>query len=620
MARPAPETDDLLEVLRRTTPEEYHQTLFDDEKGSIALYRAVAKAWADIAARGRRSLQGMYRLPHALQLDEPAGSALRATFSCTIRRDADRGESRIVEPGAMRLFGPQERGYSNRDAVEWAPFDEAESKAVVFVADAAGWVYNLGHIADPNGYITTQNGEPDTSKVNWEDQSLDRVAMGGSIIAATSIDDHARLVDTDGPDAFRQGDVGLYAKIVASANPANVGRVLRIIGFEQPFIEDPPDSQQYPRRLIVDDGPIRTQLMVAFADDGGVFTDQTAASRNSTAGDMTLLPAVPVVNDAYYFGAHRAFRYLAINISTAGAGTYSIAWEYWNGAAWVAFAGISDETLAFTRAGLNRVTWTMPSGWASTSVNGRAAFWVRARVSAFTSITTQPLGRSAYTGIQQQLVAESGTLTWQILDWSDMSFTLAQIGAAAGGRDDNLKALGNERGAAQQQGEDDDKFRDRMSELADVVAPNAIRRIVNRALEPFGLAGKAFDVGQDLPTDDYFHGFFADIDAADYYEPGDTYPLTPYYLPLSDDEAYGWFFVVLPYLGGGEFGMAADEGPVYQLGSDFIDSAADYGFADGYPVLALATYASIWNQIYQARLGNVGFTMLRDSALNVAPC
>lgn len=620
MPNPSPDKDALLDVLRRTTPTEYHENLFDDERGSIALYRAIAKMWADVAARGRRSLQGMYRLPHSRQLDEPAGSALRATFSCTIRRDADRGESRIVEAGAMQLVGPQTRGYSNRDPIEWAPFDEVESKPVVFVAEAAGWVYNLGHIADANGLITTQDGEPDTSRVNWDDQSLDRVAMGGSIVVAANVDDHARLVDTDGPDAFRQGDVGLYAKIVASAHPSNVGRVLRVIGFEQPFVEDPVGSEQYPRRLIVDDGPIRTQLMVAFADDGGVFTDQTAASRNSTAGDMTLLPAVPVVNDAYYFGAHQGFRYLALDISTAGAGTYSIAWEYWNGAAWVAFAGLVDDTNGLQRSGVQRVRWTMPSDWASTVVNGRAAFWARARVSAFTSITTQPLGRLAYTGIQNQLIAESGTLTWQILDWSDMSFTLVQIGAAAGGRDDMLRALGPERGVSQQEGESDDTFRERLSELADAVAPNAIRRIVNRALEPFGLVGKAFDVGQDLPTDDYFHGFFADVDFADYYEPGDVYPLTPYHLALSDEEAYGWFFVVLPYLGGGEFGSSADEGPVFQVGSEFFDSAADYAFADGAPTLALATYASIWNQIYQARMGEVGFTMLRDAALNVAPC
>lgn len=620
MPNAAPTKDDLLDVLRRTTPEEYHQGLFEDEKGSIALYRAIAKMWADVAARGRRTLQAQYRLPHSRQLDEPAGSALRATFSCTIRRDADRGESRFAEAGSMRLVGPQGRGYSNRDAVEWAPFDEAEAKAVVFEAEAAGWVFNLGHIADPNGLITTQAGEPDTSKIDWENQSLDRVAMGGSIVAATSLDDHARLVDTDGPDAFRHGDVGLYAKIVASAHSANVGRVLRVLGFEQPFVEDPEGSSQYPRRLIVDDGPIRTQLMVAFADDGGSFTEQTAASRSAAADDMTLLPAAPAVNDAYYFGAHAGFRYLAIDLSTAGAGTYSIAWEYWNGAAWVAFSGLSDGTDGLARSGEQRVTWTMPTNWASTVVNGRAAFWARARVSAFTSITTQPLGRIAYSGIQTQLVAEAGTLTWQILDWSDMAFTLAQIGAPAGGRDDMLRALGPERGLAQQQSEPDDTFRDRLSELADCVTPNAIRRIVNRALEPFGLVGQAFDVGQDLPTDDYFHGFFADVDFADYYEPGDVYPLTPYHLALSDDEAYGWFFVVLPYLGGGEFGAAADSGPVFQVGSEFFDSAADYAFADGYPSLALATYASIWNQIYGARMGQVGFTLLRDAALNVAPC
>jgi len=43
----------------------------------------------------------------------------------------------------------------------------------------------------------------------------------------------------------------------------------------------------------------------AIADDGGVQTDETVPANNDTASDMTLLPVVPAVDDAYYFGQYR---------------------------------------------------------------------------------------------------------------------------------------------------------------------------------------------------------------------------------------------------------------------------------------------------------------------------
>lgn len=140
----------------------------------------------------------------------------------------------------------------------------------------------------------------------------------------------------------------------------------------------------------------------AFANDGGAFTDQTTAAGNATANDMTLLPAVPVVDDAYYFGDDSdKFDTVRINIGTAGVGTWTITWEYYNGAAWVSLSGISDGTTGFKTAGTNDVDWTRPSDWALTTVNGFSAYWVRARVSAYTSITTQPLGTQAWTGVRE---------------------------------------------------------------------------------------------------------------------------------------------------------------------------------------------------------------------------
>lgn len=132
-------------------------------------------------------------------------------------------------------------------------------------------------------------------------------------------------------------------------------------------------------------------LVGAFLDDGGVFTDYTPEANQDTTNDVNLLPATPAVNDAFYFGFDRAtFNKLQINLSTSGVGTWTVVWEYWDGSAWTSLSA-TDNTTGFTAAtGWRTVTWTTPGTWPLYTVNNRSAYWVRARVSAYTSVTTQP--------------------------------------------------------------------------------------------------------------------------------------------------------------------------------------------------------------------------------------
>ncbi len=139
----------------------------------------------------------------------------------------------------------------------------------------------------------------------------------------------------------------------------------------------------------------------AIADDGGAQTDETAQANSGTANDMTLLPASPALGDAYYFGSSSLWNWLELKIGTAGAGTWTVTWEYWNGTAWASLADVNDGTSGFRVAGGNLVTFTRPGDWATTTVAGIAnLYWVRGRVSDFTSITTQPLGDRAFIWIK----------------------------------------------------------------------------------------------------------------------------------------------------------------------------------------------------------------------------
>ena len=141
-------------------------------------------------------------------------------------------------------------------------------------------------------------------------------------------------------------------------------------------------------------GIVDTEAMYARAFDDPAFTNQDTAAANATANDMTLLPAVEVVGDAYYFGASGKFCGVLLNIGTPGVGT-AITWEYYNGATWVALT-VSDQSVGFTAAaGNSLIAFTPPSNWAATTVNAQSAFWIRARCST-ASFTTQPLGTQAW--------------------------------------------------------------------------------------------------------------------------------------------------------------------------------------------------------------------------------
>ena len=138
----------------------------------------------------------------------------------------------------------------------------------------------------------------------------------------------------------------------------------------------------------------RIQVEGAIQKVGSVFTEYTTEAQSSTTNDLPLLGPSPSVNDAWFFGCDNPCRIFNQEIDTAGVGTWTITYEYWNGSEWTALANVDDLTTGFTVLGANSTTWDMPRDWATLAVTGSAvnSYWGRARVSAFSSITTQPLG------------------------------------------------------------------------------------------------------------------------------------------------------------------------------------------------------------------------------------
>ena len=131
---------------------------------------------------------------------------------------------------------------------------------------------------------------------------------------------------------------------------------------------------------------------------GPNYDDETDGANELTDDDMTLMPAVPEDDDAYYFGFESKVAGMFLYISQQGDWNGTNEWEYWDGGAWVGLTiGFpTDPKRNFEAAGLQTYTWTVPGDWATVAVNGVTAYYVRAVVDNFTGITTQPLGRICY--------------------------------------------------------------------------------------------------------------------------------------------------------------------------------------------------------------------------------
>ena len=139
------------------------------------------------------------------------------------------------------------------------------------------------------------------------------------------------------------------------------------------------------------------RMLGCVADDGGVQTDQTAACNNAALNDMTLLPAAPAANDAYYFIFDDPGRILTLLIDTPGTGnTLTLAWEYYNGTAYTALTNVVDTSDDFTIGGRNTVSWDMPLDWATAVVSGITGYPVRARYTAGAGTFIQPLATQAW--------------------------------------------------------------------------------------------------------------------------------------------------------------------------------------------------------------------------------
>ena len=139
----------------------------------------------------------------------------------------------------------------------------------------------------------------------------------------------------------------------------------------------------------------------AFQDDGGVFTDFSTECNEATTNDCDPFPATPEAEDAFYLGhATKQFAQIQMTSTTQGSTVMTVLWEYYDGDSWETLTMPRQDVVDFDETtGTYFNNFLVPSDWATVEIKSQTAYWVRARISAFTSVTTQALLGQAWLGL-----------------------------------------------------------------------------------------------------------------------------------------------------------------------------------------------------------------------------
>lgn len=139
-------------------------------------------------------------------------------------------------------------------------------------------------------------------------------------------------------------------------------------------------------------GTITDGAAICAQDDGTVFTDYTTECVSGD-GDIIMLPVVAEAEDAFYIG-HATSPFAKVSMDTTsgvqGVTTMTVAWEYYNvDTTWDTLTFGRQDVIDFDEAvGAHINTFQPPSDWALTTINSVAGYYIRMRVTAFTSSGT----------------------------------------------------------------------------------------------------------------------------------------------------------------------------------------------------------------------------------------
>ena len=146
--------------------------------------------------------------------------------------------------------------------------------------------------------------------------------------------------------------------------------------------------------------------VVVVEEDGvGFAADETVDANDVGDNDWQIWSDITTegTDDYIALGFAQQFSRLTFDnlngVQGVGSGLATV-WEYWTGSVWASLAGVTDGTSEFTTAVADgqTLTFTIPSDWARTSLDGSAQlYFVRLRITAGT-YTTNPVYDQGFVG------------------------------------------------------------------------------------------------------------------------------------------------------------------------------------------------------------------------------
>ena len=144
-------------------------------------------------------------------------------------------------------------------------------------------------------------------------------------------------------------------------------------------------------------------------EDGGAYTSYTAAAEDPTdgdpgsVGDVLLAPTTFNAGDNFLIGHAYQFDTISIDITTVGAGDYTIQVDYWRDLSTDAWASlhtshnVADNTGHLRTAGIKTITFDLPTDWIAKNFNSTdgafpdtTLYYIRLLFTGGSSYTTAP--------------------------------------------------------------------------------------------------------------------------------------------------------------------------------------------------------------------------------------
>ena len=153
---------------------------------------------------------------------------------------------------------------------------------------------------------------------------------------------------------------------------------------------------------------------------GPSYTDETTDAVDVGTNDFYFWPSPIGAGDKLLIcNADNKFKDLGVIHSTAGAGTYALDIQYWDGASWVNFSSVTEihDGGDLKAAGTTRYHLSVEDDWVSDTINGQVGYWAAISYAGGT-VTTRPIGTRIVTS---DLYMNFTTYITESLSLSDLS-------------------------------------------------------------------------------------------------------------------------------------------------------------------------------------------------------